>query len=78
MRDLGLQQWFENKNKRFDTKINKKQNLIAQVVAMLTQFDTASQNKTISIYYEESNVSIWNATRGHQDVPTGEGVPEIS
>ena len=24
MRDLGLQQWFENKNKRFDTKINKK------------------------------------------------------
>lgn len=47
MRDLGLQQWFENKNKRFDTKINKKQNLIAQVVAMLTQFDTASQNKDV-------------------------------
>lgn len=27
---------------------------------------------------EESNVSVWNATGGHQDVPPGEGVPEVS
>lgn len=34
--------------------------------------------RIISFYYEESNVSVWNTPRGNQDVPAGEGVPEIS
>ena len=43
------------------------------------QFDTVSQNESQYINnYEESNASIWNTTGGNKDVPSGEGVPEIS
>ena len=76
MRDLGLQQWFENKNKRFDTKINKKSDCTGGRVSDAVRYCQSEQ--IISIYYEESNVSIWNETGGHQDVSPGERVPEVS